>query len=257
MTINTMSTRTGGLMSHATLARSRFCALALASATTLLVALVGQANAQTFPVGSTSELETAVTSANTNCQANTIVFAGGAYLPAKTLALTDTCGTQTLEGPTHTPEVLIDGSNEEAEHPEVLLIGEGVTAAVKNVVVQHAGSGAASAVEDLGTLFVEGSTLGGNRGPGLIVQPGANATIRNATVSDGTSVGVVSEGITSLQNATVAFNKFGGVENGGTVNAENTIIAQNGGSQCVGLAPATNDHNLSSDGSCGAEKSGV
>jgi hypothetical protein len=245
-------------MSHAIFARSRFCALALASATTLmLVALVGRANAETYSVANTSQLEEAVKSANTNCQANTIAVAGGVYVPAKTLTLSDTCGAQVIQGPTHTPEALIDGANEEAEHPELLVIGEGVTAAIKNVVVQHAGSGAASALEDLGTLTIEGSTLGGNRGPGLIVQPGASATIRNATVSDGTSTGLVNEGVTTLQNATVAFNKFGGVENGGAVTADNTIIAQNGGAQCVGLAPATNDHNLASDGSCGAEKSGV
>ena len=245
-------------MSHAILARSRFCALALASATTLmLVALVGQANAETFSAGSTAQLEEAVKSANANCQANTIVLAGGAYLPGKILTLTDTCGAQAIEGPTNTPEALIDGSNEEAEHPEVLSIGEGVTASVKDVVVQHAGSGAAAAIEDLGAFTVEASTLGGNRGPNLIVEPGATATIRNATLSDGTSAGLVNEGTASLFNDTVAFNKFSGLENGGTLNLTNTIVAQNGKPQCIGLAPATNDHNLSSDSSCGAELNGV
>jgi hypothetical protein len=231
--------------------------MALVSATTLFVALTGTASAETYSVGTSAQLEEAVKSANANCQANTIVLAGGTYVPPKTLSFTDTCGPQALEGPTHTPEALLDGGNEEVEHPEVLVVGEGVSLSMKDIVVQHGGSGASSAVEDLGSLVVEGVTLGGNRGAGLIVQPGATATVRNSTLSDGRSVALVNQGTATLLNATVAFNKLGGIENGGTLNLTNTIVAKNDSRNCVGLAAATNDHNLASDSTCGAELSGV
>ena len=47
------------------------------------------------------------------------------------------------------------------------------------------------------------------------------------------------------------------MENVGTLNLTNTIIAENGEPECAGVAPVTNDHNLSSDASCGAEVNGV
>jgi hypothetical protein len=244
-------------MRHAFLARSRICAAALVTGGALLLALTGTASAETFTVGSAIQLEEAVQAANGNCAANTIVLTPGPYLPSKPLMFSDTCGPQTVEGPSHAPEAVIDGGAEEPEHPELIEIAAGASVTFKDVVVDHGGGGAAAAIEDSGTLNLEASTVGGNRGSGLLVQPGGAAVVHNSTLSDGASAGLVNEGTASLSNATVAVNKTGGIENRGTLNLANTIIAQNGTPQCAGAAAATNDHNLSSDSSCGAELSGM
>ncbi len=243
-------------MTYAILPRWRICALALAAVGALSLAAASEASAATCSASTTAALEACVTSANANTEANTIVLAGGQYLPGpKPLSLTNTHGLQTIEGPTHLPEAAVDGTNVEVETPELFIIGTGVSAKFKDFVISHAGGGAAAAVEDFGNLTVEQATISG-AGPGVVVQPAASANFANSTLSDGESAGLVNEGTATLKNVTVAFNKAEGIENKETLNLSNTIIAENGSPQCSGIAPTTNDHNLSSDSSCGAELSG-
>ncbi len=240
-------------MSHGFLARSRICGVALASAGALLLALTGTASAATYNVGNATQLEEAITAANADCAPNTIVLGGGVYLPSRPLTFTNTCGPQTVEGPAHPPEAVIDGGNEEVEHPELVTIEEGASVLFKDVVVDHGGGGATPAFEDFGTLDLEASTVAGNHGTGILVEPGGVANASNSTLSDGQSAGLVNVGTASLFNVTVAYNKTNGIENAGTLNLHNTIVAENGSPQCVGAAPAISDHVLSSDSSCGAE----
>lgn len=237
-------------MRHASL---RGSAAALFTATGLLFVLAATASAETFHVSSATQLEEAVTSANGDCAANTIVLSAGDYLPSRALTFTDTCGTQTVEGPTHAPEAVIDGGNEEVEHPELIVIDEHAAVAFKDLVVDHGGGGPTPAVEDFGALAVEASTIGGNHSVNLLVEPGGAATLSNSTLSDGSSSGLVNIGSATLSNVTVAFNKSNGIENVGTLDLHNTIVAENGSAQCVGAAPAVSDHTLSSDSTCGAE----
>jgi hypothetical protein len=252
-------------MSNATLARLRMCGVALASVCALSLLAAGGANAATCNANSTVTLEECVKTANANAEANTIVVSGvpnahesGNYLPGPSpIKLENTHGLQTIEGPTTTPEATIDGANVEAEHPELLVVEPGVSAKLKNVVLLHGGAvGGASAIEDFGTLSVEGSTISG-RGNGVTVQTGASLTVLNSTVSGGLSDGVLNQGTATLKNATIAFNELGGVENSGSLSLTNTIIAENGAPQCRGVAAATNDHSLSSDETCHTEKHGV
>jgi hypothetical protein len=244
-------------MSQGFLGRARICAVATVTAGAFLMALSGSASAETINVKSAAQLEEAVSTANGNCSANTIVLAAGVYLPVHPLTFTDACGVQTVEGPTHAPEATIDGAAEEIEHPELILIGAGASVTFKDLVVDHAGGSSTAAVEDIGTFSLEASTVGGNRGADVAVQPGASATIRNSTLSDGLASGLINLGSSSVLNSTVAFNATGGVENGGSLNIYNTIVAENGKPNCTGAKAAVNDHNLSSDSSCGAELSGV
>jgi hypothetical protein len=241
-------------MSYAILARLRTCGVVVACVGAVSLAAAGGASAATCTASSAEQLESCITTANANTEANTIVLSGGAYVPGpKALSLTNTHGLQTIEGPTALPEAEIQGTGIESEHPELFIIATGVSAKFKDVKIARAGGAAAGGIEDSGTLSVENSTLSG-AGSALVVQPGGSANILNSTLSDGAAAGLVNEGSATLKNVTIALNKTGGTENTGTLSLTNTIIAKNGNPQCAGAAAATNDHNLSSDESCGAEK---
>ncbi len=101
---------------HRVLKRRRTCSVALAlAATASFLMLVAGANAATIVVHNTTELETAVATANGNTEANTIELTAGTYLPTKTLIFTNTHGTQTVAGPAGetgeaTPGVTLSGA---------------------------------------------------------------------------------------------------------------------------------------------------
>jgi hypothetical protein len=83
------------------------------------------------------------------------------------------------------------------------------------------------------------------------VQPGASATLRNATLSDGLDAGLVDKGSAKLYNVTVAANSGGGIDNvGGTLSLVNTIVARNTSPDCSARA-GSSDHSLDGDGTCG------
>jgi hypothetical protein len=212
------------------------------------------AGAETFSVSNTVQFVEAVAKANANSQANTIKLAAGGYLPDAVVTLTNTSGTQTIEGPT-TEAATIGGGAVEPFPSEIFNIKSGVSVVFKNVQATTAGT---DAINDFGSVEVESSTVGGNSGPGILVENGATATIRNSTISDGVGGGgLVVLGTASLVNSTVALNSGGGIDNKGTLNLTNTIVAGNlGSSDCTKHANTT-DHSLDSDGSCGVEQSKV
>jgi hypothetical protein len=239
-------------MSHAFLARSRMLAGALAVVGASSLALASGASAATFSVSTTKQLEEAVGSANANTEKNTIVVAGGSYLPAATVKLTNKSGLQTIEGPTGTPPARLEGSSVEPFPSELFVIEAGVSVTFKNVEIGTGGGVGIPSVVDNGTLALEGSTVAGNKGTGVIEKTGATASVRNSTISDGGDFGFINDaGTASFFNSTVAFNKNGGIENNGTVNLTNTIVANNTGSGDCVKAATTSDHSLDSDGSCG------
>ncbi|HEY2631737.1 MAG TPA: right-handed parallel beta-helix repeat-containing protein, partial [Solirubrobacteraceae bacterium] len=239
-------------------------ALWLAVATACLGMLaVSPASAETFKVGTTKQLEEAVTKADANGVANTIELTAGTYLPTKSLILTNTGGAQTLTGPVGvvgaaTPGVQINGGSVTpvagvSEH-ELLLIQAGVTVTLKHVVVTSGGGEGNAGIEDVGTLNVENATISGNLGTQIVVQSGATASVTNSTLSDGHEFGLEDEGTANFLNVTVVHNAFDGIggTGAGTLNLTNTIVALNGAPQC-GENTITNDHSLISDESCGGE----
>ena len=123
---------------------------------------------------------------------------------------------------------------------------------LSNVQLTTGGGGAfAAAIDDLGAVDVESSTIEGNDGPGLEVESGGSATVRNSTLSDGSDFGLIDDGSASLFNSTIAFNANGGIDNsGGVLNLTNTIVADNSPFDCTRHA-TTSDRSLDSDGSCG------
>jgi hypothetical protein len=192
----------------------------------------------------------AVTKANAEPGANTIQLAAGTYLPTTTLTFTNTTGVQTVEGPTTFPGAKVEGGQVEPVPSELFVLKASVAVTFKNVAATTGGGNGKAAIDDAGTLVLESSTLAGSNGPGVFVESGATATVRNSTISDGLELGLVALGTASFFNSTVAFNAGGGVENKHTVNLTNTIVAQNKIADCAGTA-STSDHSLDSDGSCG------
>ena len=200
----------------------------------------------------TTELEACASRANTHTGAFTIKLKGGQYTPEKQISLSNKSGTITIEELAGSGEVTIQGSALPSENPELLVIKEGVSVVLKNFVIAHSGHSPAAAIEDVGSIELEGMTVAGNGGAALLVQPQGTGKIVNSTLANNTSVAFVNGGTTNLLNDTIAFNKEGGAENLGTLNITNTIIAENPGGDCSGLPLGTDDHSLDSDGSCGA-----
>src|SRR5271170_471138 len=245
-------------MSFGFTARLRTCVVALAVVGASSSMLAAGASAATFNAKTTAQLEEAVSKANANGEANTIVLAGGIdYLPVVTLKFTNTSGLQTVQGPVGAPSIVgetavLGGTAVEPPFSELFVIKEKVSVAFKDVVINHGGGHGNPSISDAGTLTVESSLVAGNSGVGLEVEPGGSATARNATFSDGADFGVVDDGTASFFNSTVAFNKEGGIENNGALSLTNTIVAENKTSgDCSGVGTTTSDHSLDSDGSCG------
>jgi hypothetical protein len=242
-------------MRYRSMACLRACAAALAVGASLSVLAAG-ASAATFNVSNTQQLEAAVATANGNGEANTIVLAAGGYGPEATLTLTNTSGPQTIDGPAGSPLVkgkaaLVNGGAIEKFPSPVLVVNSGVSATFKYAEVGVGGGLGTAAIEVLGTLTIEDSTIEGNSCDVVLVEPGGILTARNATISDGSEFGIVDDGTASLFNATVAFNEVGGIENKGFLNLTNTIVAENKDKgDCVGKATTTDD-SLDSNGSCG------
>ena len=257
-------------MSINLLRRCRHAVSLTVAAACLGLLAASPASAATFVVHNTVELETAVTKANQNTEANTIELTAGTtastYQPSKTLIFTNAHGTQTVAGPAGktgeaTPGVTLSGNNvkevPEVSEKELITVKTGVTVTLKHVVVTGGGEGANAGIEDAGTLNVENATISGNIGTQIQVASGATANLTNSTLSDGHAFGLGNtEGTASFLNVTVVHNASGGVGgNTGTLSLTNTIVALNGPTatpQCSGNT-ITNDHSLASDASCGGE----
>ena len=215
----------------------------------MTVAAPAAASAATYHAGDTASLQAAVASADAGSGASTIELSGGEFLPTSTLRISRDL---TIVGPSSAPGAKLSGGSVSPFPSDLLLVEANGKLTLSNVELTTAGGeGSAAAIDDFGSVDLESSTVAGNSGPGLLVQVGAAATIRNSTLSDGLDLGVVDNGTASFINSTVAFNKGGGVyDTGGALSLTNTIVAENGSSDCTKRATAS-DHSLDSDGSCG------
>jgi hypothetical protein len=234
----------------------------LASATTYTIK--GGENAQK----NTEELLAAVEKVNASTGANTIVLGSGSYLPEKVITFTNTAGATTIEGPSGTPttntlQATLSGSGLE-KITELIVVEPQVSLKLKNLEVDQAGGEGYPAIELVGendktkiagaSLTIENALLA-NTGSDVAVQPGATLSVRNSTISDGRSFGILNNGKTAIFNSTIAFNKEVGLENSGEETAlTNTIVAENKGGDCLGTVTSS-DHSLDSDGSCGVGNS--
>lgn len=116
------------------------------------------------------------------------------------------------------------------------------------------------------TLVLEKVVLYGNAGDaGSVAHSNANLVLINSTVSGNTSLQASTSSWTAVSgdtvtviNSTIAYNPFGGVGSGSTsglVILRNSILSNNGGENCSGVAAATaitrEGANISDDDTCG------
>jgi hypothetical protein len=215
-----------------------------------LTALVppGTASADTYHAGDGASLQAAVAKADASSGSSTIDVTAGAFLPTSTLKIARDI---TIVGPGSAPAAKLAGSAVVPSPSDLFIVEAHGALTLLNVELTGSGGDGYAAIDDYGAVDLESSTVAGDVGPGLFVQHGAVATVRNSTLADGLDFGVLDDGAASFFNSTVAFNKNGGIENKGTLNLTNTIVAENTGSgDCEGRAN-TSDHSLDSDGSCG------
>src|SRR5579859_2071655 len=224
------------------------CASSSGICIALLMLAAGPALGATYHARDGASLEAAIAAASAGSGPSTIELSGGTFMPSSTLAVS---GDVTILGPSAGRAARLDGGAVSPYPSDLLLVERGARLAVWNVeLTSGGGAGSGAGIDDLGALDLESSTLVGNGGPGLLVQPGGTATVRNSTLSDGLDFGVVDLGTASLLNATIASNTHGGVaDEGGVLRLTNTIVADNGSSDCT--RPATvSDRSLDGDGSC-------
>jgi Right handed beta helix region len=228
--------------------RGRCVVLLVVTSASAIAAFAGPASASTYHASDGASLAAAVASADANAGSSTIDLSAGTFLPKSTLPIR---GDVTILGPSSAPGARLAGSAVEPFPSDLLLVEAHAKLTLSNVAVTAGGGGGiASAIDDSGALDLESSTVAGNSGPGVLVEPAASATVSNSTLSDGLGGGLIDDGRTNLVNSTVAYNEDGGIENRGTLNLTNTIVAENVGADCEGRAN-TSDHSLDSDGSCG------
>jgi len=223
--------------------------LTVTAAVALLGASVAAAGAATYRARDGASLQAAVAGADASSGASTIELSSGSYLPTSTLNISRDV---TIVGPSSDSTAKLAGSAVEPFPSDLLLVEAHARLTLSNVeVTAGGGEVSAAAIDDLGALDLESSTVAGNDGSGVVVHPGATAAISNSTLSDGLDVGLIDEGTASLINSTVAENADGGIEDSsGTLELTNTIVAENGSRDCTKPARIS-DHSLDSDGSCG------
>jgi len=177
-----------------------------------------------------------------------IELSAGSYLPTSRLT---SGGEVTIAGPSSGPGVKLDGGAVEPSQASLLVVAAHAHVRLVNIeVTTGGGRGSSAALDDYGTVELASSTLAGNNGPGLLVEPRGSATVRNSTLSEGLDFGLVVFGNASLLNATIAGNAEGGIEDAGSVSVTNTIVANDGSHDCT-RPVALSDHSLDGDGSCG------
>jgi hypothetical protein len=211
-------------------------------------AFAGTARAASYDADDGASLEAALTRADASSTPSTIVLSGGVFLPSATLRISASI---TIAGPASGRGARLDGGAVEPFPSDLLLVEAHARLTLSNVQLTTGGGGAfAAAIDDFGAVDLESTTIEGNDGPGLEVEHGGLATVRNSTLSDGSDFGLIDDGTASLFNVTIAFNTNGGIDDsGGVLNLTNTIVADNSPFDCTRHA-TTSDHSLDSDGSC-------
>ena len=226
----------------------RLVAASLLTSASLALVTAPGARSATYRAHDDRTLQAALASANSSPGKSTIELSGTTFHPTSTLSVS---GDVSIVGPSTAPGAKLDGGAVSPYPSDLLAVNAHAKVTLWNLELTTGGGGGSAAIDDFGGVDLESSTVAGNNGPGLLVQPRAAATVRNSTLSDGLDLGIVDLGSASLFNATVAGNANGGIDSSsGTLKLTNTIVARNGASDCT-RAATTSDHSLDSDGSCG------
>jgi hypothetical protein len=207
----------------------------------------GRAAAATYNAANGAALVHAVALADASDAPSTIVVGSGTLLPTSTLRIDRDV---TIVGPSSAPGAVLGGSGTEPFPANLIVVEPRGSLTLRDVEITGAGGEGLAAIDDSGALMMEGTSVAGNSGPGLVVEAGGHASVRNSTLSFGRDFGLIDDGETSLSSVTVASNANGGIESKGVLRLTNTIVAENKGSgDCAGHVSSA-DHSLDSDGSC-------
>ena len=223
----------------------RRCASLAVGLVALGLLLASVASAETCTASSESEFVACVTKTNAAVGASTIVLASGVYQLEKTVTFKNTSGTVTVEGPAGSPTVQgqsaeLTGEIVEPFPSEMFVVNSGASVTFKHVEIIHGGGAGVPATKvnaepegtspKIGKIAVEDSLVGGNIGTGITLTTGAEAIVRNSTLSDNLGFAFVDGGKASFFNSTVAFNEGDGIQLTGTsLSLTNTIVAENKG----------------------------
>ena len=151
---------------------------------------------------------------------------------------------------------------------QALTAGTSGTVTLRNLTITGASYrySLGAAIYSNANVVLENVVVHGNTGDaGTVLYSNANLTLINSTVSGNTSTyastsswGAVMGDTVTLVNSTVAYNPYGGVGaslTGGLVILRNSVLANNGGENCTGNAPAATIRregaNISDDDTCG------
>jgi hypothetical protein len=239
----------------------RFLPVLLLAAAALLVA-ARPGGAATVPVSTTAQLQSALQAAQGG---DTIQLAPGVYAPDAPLDVPSGVAIQgpTVAGPEGGPSgAVILGSNlEGGDSSDVVTVGSGASATIKNVSIRLASSEGSAIVVD-GTLDLEDSELTQNNSFSVVlVDHGGTLNAVNDTIAENLGGGVEVQGTANFVNATIVDNEVAGIYNqrGSDVSITNTIVADNGDGptyrgDCYRAVKSVNS--LDGDGNCDANLHG-
>lgn len=227
---------------------ARRLGMSLLTAALGLAAAATQAGAATYSAVDGASLSAAVQKADSLPGPSTIDLAVGTYAVDATVTIS---GDLTIVGPSAGGGKIV-GSAVSPVGGVLFEIASGAHVTVVDVAVTGAGGeGGNAAIDDLGSMDVESSTLAGNVGAALLIEHGGVATLRNSTLSDGLGSAVVDAGSAVLVNSTIADNAGEGIDDRtGALSLISTIVAGNVEGDCSAPAHASDD-SLDGDGSCG------
>jgi hypothetical protein len=236
--------------------------VALAAAASAVLALAATANAapQTFTPATGPDLQAAITSANANPGADTILLQPVIYSPTAPMTITDDVtisGDHSFQAATQGPAM--DGTSVVPLQADMLTVSANVTARFQGFTVSSGSTSPFAAFKINGTAFFDGMVLSGNGGTQLSVGNSGTANVTNTSVDNGLSLGILNNGTTTLLNSSVDFNTGGGIETTGTLRLNNSLVTNN---TAIATAhdcfhPATSSiTSMDSDSTCGVAMHG-
>jgi ABC-type phosphate transport system substrate-binding protein len=229
--------------------------LALFLASLVAGAGAGVARAATITVNTVQKLQNTL-SETCNPGVSPCVQAGDTVsLAAGTYMLTGPLNARvnlTLSGPGTAPGAVLNAASLQADadgSEDTLDTEPGVSVTVTNLSFVN-GRDDFYAINALGPLTIQHSTISGNLGAGIFTAAGA--TIVNTTIHGNATAGITALAPVTIRNSTVTSNGTEGIGNaiaGANVTLVNTVVHGNTLKDCV-VPVSSSDHSLDGDGSC-------
>ena len=232
--------------------------MALAAAAGAMLAFAANASAapQTFTPANGAQLQSAITSANANPGADTILLQPVIYSPTAPMTITDDLtisGDHSFQATTQGP--FLDGTSVVPLQADMVTVGAGVTVRFQGFTVSSGSSAPFAAFRINGTGYFDGMVLSGNGGTQVAIGNAGTANITNTSIDNGLSIGINNNGTANLLNSSVDFNSGGGIETTGTLRLNNSLVTNNSSATAKDcFHPATSSiASMDQDNSCNVQ----